>query len=102
MPRGILHQDTLERMDFQQNLYISNNNTMFPWRAQNILQQCDLYASLTFLTFVSEKLPEYILFFCKMWITYVEKVKNSVIIFCVLLSFGYYLLVSLHLFFTVL
>lgn len=82
---------------FQTN---KQTNTMFPWRAQNILQQCDLYGSLTFLTFVSEKLPGYILFFCKMWITYVGKMKNSVIIFCVLLSFGYYLLVSLHLFFT--
>lgn len=97
---------TQERTDFLQNLCISNRSTMFPWRAQNILQQCDLYGSLTFLTFVSEQLPEYILlffFFGKMWIiTYVEKVKNSVIISYVHLSFEYYLLLSLHLFFTLL
>lgn len=50
---------------------------MFPQRAQNILQQYDLYGSVTFLTFVSKKLPEYILFFCKIWIiTYVGKVKT--------------------------
>lgn len=52
--------------DFLQNLCISNKNTMFPQRAQNILQQRDLYGSLTFLTFVSEQLPEYILSFCKL------------------------------------
>lgn len=35
---------------------------MFPQRAQNILQQWNLYDYLTFLTFVSEKLSEYIFF----------------------------------------
>lgn len=58
---------------------------MFPRRAQNILQRYDLYGSLTFLTFVSQKSPEYILFFCKMWIiTYVGKVKNSSLIIWIL------------------
>lgn len=61
-----------------------------------IFCNCDFYGFLTFLTFVLEKLPEYSLFFCKMWIiTYVGKVKNSVIIYCVLLSFRYYLLLSI-------
>lgn len=60
-----------ESMHFKQK-----KNTMFPWRAQNILQQCDLYGSLTFLTLVSEKLPGYILFFCKVWIKYIGKMKN--------------------------
>lgn len=87
MPAGILHQGTQERTDFLQNLCISNKNTMFPHRAQNILQRYDLYGSPTFLTFVSQKSPEYILFFCKMWIiTYVGKVKNSSLIIWILCS----------------
>ena len=53
--------------------------------------------------FQSNCLNTLFFFFGKMWIiTYVEKVKNSVIIFYVHLSFEYYLLLSLHLFFTLL
>lgn len=63
MPRGILHQGAQERTDFLQNPCISNKNTIFPQGAQNILQRYDVYGSLTFLTFVSKKLPEYVLFF---------------------------------------
>lgn len=99
-PEGFYARGPYRELIFLQNLRISNKNTMFSWRVQKSLQQCDLYGSLTFLTFVSENLLEYILFFCKMWIIpYVEKVK-TVWLFSVFSPFGYYFLLSSHLFFT--